>query len=220
MTTFNSSKILVLFLLMISLEFSASAQIENSKRTILNAREGVGNTGYSLSTGLTKKKNNFTLGTTKLKDSFDLGLNKKPFDMTGDNGLLAPETKDYTPKAFREDEIKDEYKVDQYFGDFKSNGKFVHLLYRDHGEVDGDMVRIFINEDIIRSSIYLGGSFKGFKINLIKGFNQIDIQALNQGSSGPNTAEFQLYDDSGRLLTSNVWNLLTGVKATVIVVKE
>ena len=44
--------------------------------------------------------------------------------------------------------------------------------------------------------------------------------ALNQGESGPNTAEFQVYDDKGNLVSSKQWNLLTGVKATIVVTKE
>jgi hypothetical protein len=45
-------------------------------------------------------------------------------------------------------------------------------------------------------------------------------EALNQGTSGPNTAAFSVYDDSGNLITSNEWNLTTGIKATIVVVKE
>jgi hypothetical protein len=44
--------------------------------------------------------------------------------------------------------------------------------------------------------------------------------ALNQGTSGPNTAAFSVFDDSGRLITSNEWNLTTGIKASIVVIKE
>ena len=49
--------------------------------------------------------------------------------------------------------------------------------------------------------------------------NKIDFVALNQGSSGPNTAELRIYDDNKKLLSSNQWNLATGSKATLIIVK-
>jgi hypothetical protein len=55
---------------------------------------------------------------------------------------------------------------------------------------------------------------------LEKGFNKIDFEALNQGSSGPNTAQFQIFDDKGVLISSSQWNLGTGFKATIVLVKE
>jgi hypothetical protein len=69
-------------------------------------------------------------------------------------------------------------------------------------------------------SILLEESFKGVNIELEEGFNRIDFIALNQGESGPNTAELKVYTHSGKLVGSNRWNLATGVKATYIVVKE
>ena len=63
-------------------------------------------------------------------------------------------------------------------------------------------------------------SYKKLDVELAKGFNKIDFVALNQGSAGPNTAEVRVYDDQGRLMMANLWNLATGSKATFIVVKE
>ena len=45
-------------------------------------------------------------------------------------------------------------------------------------------------------------------------FNKIDFVALNQGSA------LRVYDDQGRLMMANLWNLATGTKATFIVVKD
>ena len=53
-------------------------------------------------------------------------------------------------------------------------------------------------------------------MDLSEGKNTVDIIALNQGESGPNTAEFVVYDDKGKVISSKEWNLLTGVKATII----
>ncbi len=198
------------------------AQIDQSNSSLkIDTNSPLKTSTYKLSSvGLTKPKSNLSLYNT-LEDSLRFNRTQKPFDMTGNNGLLKPNHGNTTPKWFKKDkEIKDEYKSDQYLGDFKSTAKYVQLVYRDHESVDGDLVRIFINDDIIRSSVYLGATFQGFKINLVNGFNRIDIQALNQGTSGPNTAEFQLYDDMGNLITANEWNLTTGVKASLIVVKQ
>ncbi len=93
-------------------------------------------------------------------------------------------------------------------------------MYRDHEYVDGDRVRIFVNGDIVKTSVFLTGGFKGFTFPLQSGFNKVDFQALNQGSSGPNTAELLIYDEEGNTLSSNQWNLTTGRKATVTIIKE
>ena len=49
---------------------------------------------------------------------------------------------------------------------------------------------------------------------------KVDFEALNQGFSGPNTAQFMIFDDKGSLISSNQWKLGTGFKATIIIVKE
>jgi len=116
--------------------------------------------------------------------------------------------------------LKPEFYKDQYLGDFRSGSKFVRFLYRDHEFVDGDRVSISINDVIIHPNIHLQGDFQGFYIDLEKGFNKIDIVALNQGTSGPNTAQFIMYDDNKQVISSNIWNLATGVTATVIIVKD
>ena len=114
----------------------------------------------------------------------------------------------------------DGFKSDKFFGDYRSNGKIVRIVCRDFGEVDGDRVRVYNNDKIVEYEIFLNGSFQEVKVDLLPGFNKIEFQALNMGTSGPNTAEFQMYDDKGKLLVSNQWNLTTGVKASLIVVKE
>ena len=118
-----------------------------------------------------------------------------------------------------EDESK-MFRKDQYLGDFRSKSAYVKISYRDFGEVDGDEIRVLVNDKEVVSRVFLEGSFKGLELGLEKGFNKIDFEALNQGYSGPNTAEFQVYDDKGQLVSANQWNLATGFKATIIIVKE
>lgn len=109
---------------------------------------------------------------------------------------------------------------DQFLGEFKSNGKFVNIVCRDHEYPDGDLVRVFVNGEIFVPTLLLTSGYKGFNIPLTPGANTIEFLALNQGDSGPNTAEFQVYDDNKNLVSSKKWNLLTGVKATIIVYKD
>lgn len=113
-----------------------------------------------------------------------------------------------------------DFKVDQYLGDFKSNAPFVQVIFRDHEAADGDRVKILFNDRVVEANVLLQERFKRLKVDLISGFNKIDFVALNQGESGPNTAEIRVYDNEGMLLMANQWNLATGTKATLIVAKE
>ena len=118
-----------------------------------------------------------------------------------------------------EDESK-MFRKNQYLGDFKTKSGYAKVSCRDFGEVDGDQIRVLVNDKEIISRIFLEGEFKGFQLDLQKGFNKIDFEALNQGYSGPNTAEFKVYDDKGELISANQWNLATGFKATIIIIKD
>ena len=112
------------------------------------------------------------------------------------------------------------FKADQYLGDFISSTENVRIVFRDHQEPDGDRVQIRFNDDVIYPNILLTQRYKKMDVKLLEGFNKIDFVALNQGESGPNTAEVRVYDDDGNVMMSNLWNLATGSKATFIVVKQ
>ena len=109
---------------------------------------------------------------------------------------------------------------DMHLGDIKTSSKFIGVVCRDHEYVDGDRVKIYANGMVVEPNILLTGSFKGINLNLDKGFNRLEFQALNQGSSGPNTAQVDVYDDKGQLIYSNKWLLSTGSKASLIVVQD
>lgn len=120
----------------------------------------------------------------------------------------------------KENEGSSKFFGNMYLGDVKSNGKFVGVVFRDHEYVDGDRIRVYLNDKVVDPNIFLTGSFKGLNLDLEKGFNRIDFEALNEGTSSPNTAQINVYDDQGKLIHSNMWNLSTGSKATVIIIKE
>ncbi|NNE78230.1 MAG: hypothetical protein HKN31_14300 [Pricia sp.] len=113
-----------------------------------------------------------------------------------------------------------EHFADMYLGDIKSNGKYVGIVCRDHEFVDGDRVKIYVNDKVADPNILLTGAFKGINVDLEKGFNRLDFEALNVGSSPPNTAQIDVYDDQGQLIYSNKWLLSTGSKATLIITKD
>ena len=141
----------------------------------------------------------------------------------GENEQFLDPGKQYLKKLNRKPENEKNpnlFKTDQYLGDFRNNGKFVQIAVRDHESPDGDLIRIMLNDVEVVSQVLLQERFKSISIDLVMGFNKIDFVALNQGASGPNTAEVRVFDDNGKLVGSNRWNLATGVKATYIIVKE
>ena len=112
------------------------------------------------------------------------------------------------------------FKVDQFLGEIRNDGEYVNIILRDHEYPDGDLIKVQVNENVVMPAILLTEKAKGFKLDLKSGFNVVDFVALNQGSSGPNTAEIIVYDDQGKLVGTNRWNLATGVKATYIIYKN
>lgn len=168
---------------------------------------------------LSSKKGIFSTSSEPIK----LGeKEEKSFSMrTDQNGLMTFKGKDFTPKAFTKDkETREEFKRDQYLGDFKTTGVFVELYCRDHEYVDGDKVKIIVNGVVVNQNMSLGATYTPIMVKLDSGLNNIEFEALNQGTSGPNTAELRVYDDQGREVIRKEWNLTTGAKANLVVVKQ
>ncbi|QCW98610.1 hypothetical protein FGM00_00175 [Aggregatimonas sangjinii] len=149
---------------------------------------------------------------------------KKPIKMYPDRELVQAGTgMKIDPKVGPRENEKEgskNYFGDMYLGEVKSNGKFVGVVCRDHEYVDGDRVRIYLNGDVIDPNVMLSGTFKGINVDLKKGFNRLEFEALNEGSSSPNTAQVDVYDDQGQLIYSNKWLLSAKSKASLIITKE
>jgi hypothetical protein len=110
--------------------------------------------------------------------------------------------------------------IDQDLGGFRTNSNSVNIICRDFQFPDGDRVTIMLNNIPVVTNIVLKQQYQSYTIPLEIGINKISFVALNQGSSGPNTAAFKVYDDSGILLSSNEWNLATNAKATIVIAKD
>lgn len=132
----------------------------------------------------------------------------------GHDMVIDPKIKEKKEKG------SNEYFGDQYLGDFTTKAKFVGIVARDHEYVDGDRIKIYVNGEVVEYNLLLDGSFKGLNLDLVEGFNRVEFEALNQGSSGPNTAQVVVTDDKGVVIHNNRWNLSTGSKASLIIVKE
>ena len=110
----------------------------------------------------------------------------------------------YVKKLNKEKEKNpNNYLGDAYLGDIATVSDAANIVCRDFEYVDGDRVRIMVNDEVVVQNLTLDSSFRGINLKLGEGFNKIDFIALNQGDSGPNTAELRIYDDNKKLISSN-----------------
>jgi hypothetical protein len=123
-------------------------------------------------------------------------------------------------KSKGDGEIFEKYKSDTFLGEFKSGTKIIKIACRDHEYPDGDLVRIWLNDAVAVDAVLLEADFKEVYLDLNEGINKIEIEALNQGESGPNTAQFTILDAKGKVIANNKWNLTTGVKAKIVITKQ
>lgn len=157
------------------------------------------------------------------KDFNLLDKNEKQVDFTGKSRYIRPEFE--LPKAvsrsFEEEKYEPEkLKRDQYFGEKIVQTELLNVYCRDHQAIDGDLVDILLNDEVVVHNVFLTADFKGFNLPLKVGFNKIEFRAINQGSSGPNTAQFVVLDENKQPLFNEQWNLLTGYKARFIIIKN
>ena len=216
-------KLLFILFLLINCEATLFAQFENTNNSVqfevveddFNTPDGMELPAIKLPS-IIKSKNPL-----RMNDYSGLGLEESELlDITHEDIFLDLKTNE-APKYFTKDKkIAEEFGRDQYLGELRTGSLNVSIMYRDHEYVDGDRVRIYVNGDIVKSSVYLSAGFNGFTFLLQPGFNKVEFQALNQGSSGPNTAELRIFNDEGDVISANQWNLTTGRKAMVTIIKE
>ncbi len=154
----------------------------------------------------------------------DYSFLDKPADdnrsMTDKEEFINPADR-YLTKLKKDKPIpKGVYLGDTYLGDVRTATSVAQIVCRDYEYEDGDRVRILVNDKEVISNLVLRNQFFVLELPLVAGFNKLDFQALNQGSSGPNTAELRIFDVNGSPMAAHKWNLSTGATATLIIVKE
>ena len=158
----------------------------------------------------------------ELDPRFQIGVDKTDTSPMSTESQFADNTDQYEDrvKIKMGGESNEAYRGDMFLGEIRTDAEYVNSFAADFGLQDGDRIRIWLNGKIVISNFVLANNPSAIQIRLSPGFNKIDFEALNQGTTGPNTADIRIYDDNRKLLTSNQWNLATGFKATVIIVKE
>jgi|TARA_B100000768_G_C11232233_1_gene355615 hypothetical protein len=213
----------LLYLYVAFLSLQTKAQLDNSNtekgktKTIITAKGKVVNKPKSIKVdGINGFKKAYK------KEQEELKRKQKEQDFNN-KGILtqAKISEERFLKAFKKINGQYQYpKIDQDLGSFRTNSASVNIICRDFQYPDGDRVTIYVNDIPVIVNILLKQSYQKFSIPLDVGINKIAFRALNQGTSGPNTAGFKVYNDSGMLISSNEWNLATGAKATLVIAKD
>ena len=151
-------------------------------------------------------------------------LKKKPEDEKSifEKEKFASPAKEYTDKMNKQvsdGKIYDYYKKDYLLATYKCSTKIAKFALKDFGDPDGDVVRIWLNGEIVIDAITLESGFREIKLELRNGQNLLVIEALNEGMVSPNTAQFTIFNDKGEIIGNNLSGLLTNVKATIIINK-
>ena len=166
--------------------------------------------------GLTnKKKNNYF----NYNLDFDILSNENVIDITKSTELVTPTW--VIKQKFKEgSQNKSKFKADYYLGDIETKSEYIIIKCRDHEYVDGDRIKLMLNNSIIHPNISLTSTFYVIDIDLDDGYNNIDFIALNEGDSSPNTAQLVVLDENGVQLSNKKWLISTGYKAKLVVYKK
>lgn len=159
----------------------------------------------------------------KLGENVSL-LKKKPEEEKSifEKEEFASPAKEYTDKMNKQitdGKIYDYYKKDYLLATYKCSTTIAKFALKDFGEPDGDVVRIWLNDEIVINAITLENGYREIQLNLRNGQNLLVIEALNEGMVSPNTAQFSIFNDKGEIIGNNLSGLLTNVKATIIINK-
>ena len=166
--------------------------------------------------GLTNKKKR---GFFNYNLDFDILSKENVIDITKSTELVTPTW--IIKQKFKEggrDNLK--FKADYSLGNIETQSKYIIIKCRDHEYVDGDRIRLMLNNSIIHPNISLSSVFYVIDIDLDEGYNNIDFIALNEGDSSPNTAQLVVLDENGVQLSNKKWLISTGYKAQLVVYKK
>ena len=164
--------------------------------------------------GLTNKNK-----TSYFNYNFDFISKKDVIDITKSTELVTP-TWTIKQKFNEGASNKSKFKKDFYLGNIETQSKYIVIKCRDHEYVDGDRIKLMLNNSIIHPNISLSSVFYVIDIDLDDGYNNIEFIALNEGDSSPNTAQLLVLDENGIQLSNKKWLISTGYKAKLVVYKK
>jgi hypothetical protein len=108
-------------------------------------------------------------------------------------------------------------KKDENLNVFVTNKKVILVIY-DAGKVDDDRISLTINGEEILTNYSIDSVKKEIEITLEKGKSVIEVTALNEGTSSPNTVKVEIKD--GYKTISTRTSLKTGEKASLTILNN
>ncbi|MFX0556106.1 hypothetical protein ACOCEA_04880 [Maribacter sp. CXY002] len=85
----------------------------------------------------------------------------------------------------------------EILGTIELNSRDVTISVWDHGTIDGDIVSIYVNDEIVIAERELDGPGNKFTVSTTleyEGYNYVLLYAHNEGSISPNTASMSIDD--------------------------
>ncbi len=110
--------------------------------------------------------------------------------------------------------------TDQNLGEINTQSDYLDIYYRDHGQIDGDIIKINVDEQPFVSKVVLSQGNKSVRLYLKPGFTKIDLYSVFDGRLYPNTVEWVIKDDQKRKVADNVLSVSKGFKGTIVVIKD
>lgn len=203
---------------------SLQAQIDrNTGGILIKAEENKEAENSSLrsktSPSLSKTNNGFTVF-PKSESSISKDDSKKMVDMTPQKSKFIDQRYDIQPKWSEENfPVEEVFTGDRNLGTIKTTSKYVEVFFRDYGNVDGDIIQVYLNKELVEGNITLSGGYKVMLIDIKPGISILDFKAVSMGLFAPNTAELKVIDSSGHVVMDRYWSLATGNKATIQLVR-
>jgi hypothetical protein len=216
--------------LLIILLFSAScsiwAQVDTGPKGGIAIPRVENNTSVAPSTSTVSPNSPFNMKPEAKKPSyypsFAIGEKKSEFSMYTDQDKFVNRTQEYAKRTTvrPQGDASAPYKGNKDFGELHTKSDYMDILAADYGAEDGDRIRVLLNGQVVVHEFTLTNMLKPLRIRLQPGFNHIEFEAMNQGTQGPNTANFMLYDQHQKLLMNDEWALATGFKGSVMIIKD
>ncbi|WP_339661957.1 hypothetical protein [Croceibacter atlanticus] len=203
---------------------SLQAQIDrNTGGILIKAEENKEAENSSLrsktSPSLSKTNNGFTV-LPKPESSISKDDSKKMVDMTPQKSKFIDQRYDIQPKWSEENfPVEEVFTGDRNLGTIKTTSKYVEVFFRDYGNVDGDIIQVYLNKELVEGNITLSGGYKVMLIDIKPGISILDFKAVSMGLFAPNTAELKVIDSNGHVVMDRYWSLATGNKATIQLVR-
>ena len=107
------------------------------------------------------------------------------------------------------------------FGNFETYSSTAILSFSDDGsELDGDAIRIIVNDKIVVNKVVLSRQLENYTINLELGFNKIEVEAIDEGKYKPMSMFLSVRDGYDVLFRKKSYPLSIGSKSRIVIVKK